>query len=328
MIPALRDAFPGAHLAWAVDDRFEGLFSCVEGIDRLFVYPRRARGAERLRRVAALISDLRGDGFDAAIDLHGNARSGLLAWASGAPLRIGFDGSISREGNALWLNRRPAFSPDPLHRTLRALLLAREAGAAEGPPRSPLRVPAPAAAAAGLWLKSAVGDDPFLLLHAGSSASPKGRFKRWAPERFAALADRLSGRGHRIVLFRGPGDEATLAEVRGRMRAPWIETPPFPLPEALEVLSRARVAVGSDSGPMHLAAALGTPAVVVFGPKDPAHYGPIAGPHRSLYHPLPCSPCRNTACPHLRCLELVTVEEAEAAVEDLLAEVRRPGRGS
>lgn len=306
---ALRRTLPGAYIGWAVDARASALLAGVDAIDTVLVFP---------RRLSASLFRLREQAFDVAVDFHGNARSGLLARASGAPRRIGLAPPYSHEGNRFWMTETVALPSLPSavrHRTLRAI-------AALGPLGVPLELPSPpfrlavdpaAAEAVAAWRAEAFGhpDAPFILLHAG--ASPKGDYKRWPADRFAMLADRLIDRGHRVAFFQGPHERKILPGLAVRMRHPLVATPLFPLAEGIAAIQAARCVVGSDSGPLHIAHGLGRPTVDLFGPKDPADYGPLTEAHRVVYHPLPCSPCRNTTCPHRRCLDLVTVDEVESA---------------
>lgn len=310
---ALRAHLPLARLAWAVDDRFADLVACAPDVDEILRFPRRGTPAA----VAAFLASLREHGFDAAVDLHGNARSGLVAWASRAPIRLGFAHPASREGNAIWTTHRLKVDGALPHRTDRSLALLSLLGVPPAPPRWHLRPPERAARTAAAWLADAGVPEPFVAIHPGASA--KGRYKQWAAERFARLADDLIADGHRVVFFRGPGEEETLAAVGRAMTRTLVATPVFALDAALAFLARARLVVGSDSGPVHLAHALGRPTVAIFGPKDPRQYGPRGRFHHAIYRALPCSPCRNTSCPHRRCLDLVSAEEVTAAARDILA---------
>jgi ADP-heptose:LPS heptosyltransferase len=153
--------------------------------------------------------------------------------------------------------------------------------------------------------------------------------KRWLPTHFAALGDRLQAEFQAsIVLLGGSGDQGLCAGVRQAMRGPAIDlSGPAPFAERGALLRRCALFVGNDSGPTHLAVAVGCPVVAIFGPTDPGLYGPYNTRARTVRRPLPCSPCfihgYFPPCPNqhacMRGLEVATVFEA---CKDLL---RRPG---
>jgi ADP-heptose:LPS heptosyltransferase len=151
----------------------------------------------------------------------------------------------------------------------------------------------------------------------GSATSPT---KRWPAERFAALADALSRKGLACAVAVGPGEEALGRAVAqaARETLPVIGADLDPV-ELAAVFSLARVVVANDSGPAHLAGAVGTPVVVFFGPTDPGRTAPAGSPSRILDRYVFCSPCFRERCPYgHECMREITVETALAAVESLL----------
>ncbi len=317
---ALRDRFPAARITWVADERMLPLLAASPDVDAFLPFPRGARdGSGLAARLASFFRNLKEQPFDAAIDLHGNFRSGLVAWSSRAPVRIGFTADVSREGNAVWLTHRVAMPAGTRHRTAQALALLAPLGIKPDRPRFRL---APDPAAAGnvrAWIDREFGTAPFLAIHPGASA--KGAYKRWPADRFGILARSLADAGRPVALFRGPGEDPVIDETVAAAGRPFPVTPVFPLAETLAFLSRARLVIGSDSGPVNLAHALGRPVVAIFGPKDPAQYGPGAFPHRAVYRALPCSPCRDLDCPRRYCLDGISVEDVLRDVEALLAEI-------
>ena len=158
-------------------------------------------------------------------------------------------------------------------------------------------------------------------LFPGSNASSR----RWASERFAEVARRLAERGHRVIVFGGPGEEALSRRVAGDVALDLGGR--TDLPTLAAGLASCRRVVSNDSGPMHLAAATGTTVVAIWGAGEPRETGPLGVGHRIVRHEsLPCIACRHNVCPrHGRgtylpdadreCLALVTVDEVLAAVE-------------
>jgi ADP-heptose:LPS heptosyltransferase len=154
----------------------------------------------------------------------------------------------------------------------------------------------------------------------GSNASSR----RWAPERFAETVRRLAAAGYEVVVFGGPGEEALSREVAGDAALDLGGR--TDLPTLAAGLAACRAVLTNDSGPMHLAAAVGTPVVALFGAGDPRETGPLGPGHRVLRHPeLGCVPCRKNVCPRAgrgtflreaarECLGLIGVDEVLAAV--------------
>ena len=344
-VAGLRAARPDAVVDWLVEDRAAPLLEGSPAVDRLVVFPRRrwqaalsrphrwpALVAEVVRFVAALVARR----YDATVDLQGNLKSGFLAALSAAPVRVGMPSSASREGNALFTNvkalppllmgRRDAPVARPernaavlaagLHEPVRAVAtdLPRRADAAA-------RVDA-ALAAAGLPARG------FVLLHPGSSGF--GAFKRWPPARFARLADRLAAEARLpVALVVGPGEERLAEEVRAAadVRPAMLATPD--LPSLAEAIRRAAVFVAADTGPLHVAAAVGTPLLGLYGPKDPAVYGPwgtdpagegAAGPRPVMVREaVPCRPCAIRWCPDPVCMSGIEADAVFDRVRALLA---------
>jgi ADP-heptose:LPS heptosyltransferase len=358
----LRGEVPGLEIDWLVE---EGARALVEGnpaITEAFVFERRgwsgAGGARaRLRWLGAaadLRRRLRRHGYWAALDFQGTLKSGAWALASGAPLRIGFCRGLAREGSWLLMNRRVAPPPWARSRLQQFLALAEAAvpilggrvapSAPPGPPAAapgPISGPAPGSApavplpplesrraAAARWLEQrGLGRRPWVLLCPGSSRSQE--FKRWPAPRFAEAGRRLAARGVGVVIGWGPGEEGLAREVEAGCAGGAALAPEADLLDLAALASLASAFVGNDSGPMHLAWAVGTPVVAIFGPTDPELNAPPGGRNRVLYE----GPPRRAGERRVRrplYLDRVRAEEVEAAVLSILGEgaaagARAPG---
>ena len=162
----------------------------------------------------------------------------------------------------------------------------------------------------------------FVLIHPGS----RWFFKCWPPDRVAALCGSLIASGKRVVLVCGPDplEQQLLAEVARRAGTPMAAFPgTLSLKEVAALIARARLFVGMDSGPMHMASAMGTPTVAFFGPSGEIEWGPWQVPHRILSSSHSCRPCGRDGCgggKRSECLEAIELPEALAAVESLLEE--------
>lgn len=288
-VALLRSTFPKAHLAWLVKREWAGLVERAEGVDR--AWPVDPGFAGWLSQV----SELRAVRFDLVVDLQGLLRSGLMAWLSGCPTRIGF--ANGREGSSLFYSQQVAVPTADMHAVDRYRLVAAALGAPAG------RTPE-------FRFRSLPGDEEqvhaLLRRHGLSPGTPwiamnvsaRWPTKRWPPEYFAQAADRLQQDGAGpVVLCGGPGDRSDVEAVKQLMRTMPIdvtgETPVGLLPA---LLKSAAVLVTNDSGPMHVAAAVGTPIVAVFGPTSPVRTGPYGAGHTVLTHDVPCRPCYSRRC--------------------------------
>jgi len=318
-LAALRERYPQAHIAWLVKREWAGLVERAEGLDAVWPVEPGAMGW------LSAVPRLRAPGFDLAIDLQGLLRSGAMAWLAGCPTRIGF--ANAREGSPLFYTHRVSVPTAEMHAVDRYLLVAAACGApAQGAPQFRLR-PFPADRQEVRILLSRHGvspHEPWI----GVNVAARWLTKRWPPESFATTMDHLQEKGvGRVVLVGGPDDQAAAQAVKRLMRTMPVdlsgETAIGLLPALLE---SAAVLLTNDSGPMHVAAAVGTPVVALFGPTSAVRTGPYGAGHQVLTNPVPCSPCFQRSCSnpiHLACLTGIAPERVLAAVQEQLA--KHPG---
>jgi ADP-heptose:LPS heptosyltransferase len=166
--------------------------------------------------------------------------------------------------------------------------------------------------------KSLSGKD-IVTIHPG--VSKFGTFKQWMPERFAEVAKRLAAlKSKTVIITWGPGERKLAQQVVSLAGgAPLLGPEPHGLRELAYLLQRSVLFVGCDTGPLHIAAAVGTPVVALFGPKDPAIYGPAGENHVVVRKELECSPCQRRTCPDPRCMRLLTVDDVHDACMKALA---------
>ena len=277
--------------------------------DRLAVLARPGPGALYLaqgvadeviprRSLAADVAASRARRFDEAWLLPNSFRAALLAFLSGAPRRRGY--AADARG---WLLTDALPHPSGSRHQLRdydELLRAAGVPPDEDPPRLPIPAAAALRAAEALAAASLPPDEAVVLCPASASAPSK----RWPAERFAALADLLAQRGIPRAVAVGPSERGLAQAVQERSGSPLpLLGPDLDAIELAAVLARARLVVSNDSGPAHLAGAVGTPVVVLFGPTDPARTAPSGSPTRVLYRDA---------------LGTITADEAMRAVEELL----------
>jgi heptosyltransferase I len=277
------------------------------------------------RGVARLLRDLRAGGYDTVLDFEQFLKiSGIFAFWTGAPERIGFDTEGQHRG-ALYTTR--VVSTDSAHTTDMFLRLVAPLGApaARGPAVTLPVAPADREQVAALLAAEAPGTGPLVVLHLGTGENyNRTALKRWEPARFAAVADALATRHGARVVFTGRGaDEGRLvAEARGHMRQPSLDTTDrLGVGPLAALLAEATCVIACDTSVMHLAGALGTPVVALFGPTPPLLYGPRGARDVVLYKNLYCSPClsnynfKMSACTDPVCMRSITVDEVVAAIE-------------
>ena len=323
---ALRRAFPAARIDWLVSAKHREILDLVPVIDRrLVVSDRPAPGSgpsdPKGTSLLAAIRELRSSRYDVAIDLQGLIKSAVLARASGAPRVVGFAARYSRERIAR-LFYTDAYDPgrgglyDP--RETRHVvdinlgllgMLGIDAPAREFP------IEAVDSATARIAREQTGGR--YALLNPGA-AWPN---KRWPPERLAAIAGELFARhGLKSVVLWGPGEEALASEVAAGANGAAVVSPRTNIADVVALARGAAVMVSGDTGPTHIAAAVGTPIVGIYGPTRPARNGPMS--------PLDVTVSRDSVCQchHLRrctrdrmCLLDIEVAEVLDAVERRLA---------
>jgi lipopolysaccharide heptosyltransferase I len=285
---ALRARRPGARLTWIVERREAAVLRGHPALDEVIETDtrawRRARGRATVRAaladVRALRARLRAGRFDVAVDLQGLLKSGLVTAATGAPLRLGFAARRLREPlSALFTNRRVTPPPAARHVVEQYLALLAPLGITE--PRLEFRLPVTPAAEAAIdeWLAGA-GLKPrrrLVVLNPGAGRPDK----RWPLAHHTELARRLvQDAGAHVVVTWGPGEEAAARAIAAG--APATAAPPTDLTTLPALLRRASVMVAADTGPLHMAAALGTPCVGLYGPTSAERNGPYGPGHRTL----------------------------------------------
>jgi heptosyltransferase I len=273
---ALRERFPEAFLAWAVQERAGSLLRGHKAIDELILLPRgwlkSPRGVWRLRR------KLRELKFDVAIDVQSLTKSAVLAWLSGAKRRIGFGNPGGRELSK-WLNRERV-DPKATHVVDRYLELLRPLGI-ESPA---VRFQVPEQEEDRRAAEETIGrmglQGGFAIVNPGAGWPSK----LWPAERYAAVARHLGDVWHlpTLVTWAGEAERILAEQVAEAAGGAGRVAPPTTLPQLAALARRARLFIGSDTGPLHLAAAVGTRCVGLYGPWPAARHGPYGPQHIAL----------------------------------------------
>ncbi|HWF62329.1 MAG TPA: lipopolysaccharide heptosyltransferase II [Nitrospira sp.] len=315
VVSAIKTQWPGSHITWVVKRQWAGLVERAEGIDRVWPIEMTVRSWIGEGRA------LRAQRFDLAIDLQGLFRSGILARFSGAPTRIGF--ANGREGSPwFYTHRVPVLSPD-IHAVDRYLSVATALGVSlPDKPRFGFRLLEEDMTVVRKICQSKgfSVDKPWVAMNIGA----RWPTKRWPLASFAAVVDQLHETHRDPVVMIGGSDERTyMNKLRALTDRPFIDlSGDIPLGYLLALLSKATVMITNDSGPMHIAAALGVPVVAIFGPTSAARTGPYGGGYQVLTSRIPCSPCFSRVCrhnPELECLHLIKPTQVIDVIRPLLA---------
>jgi lipopolysaccharide heptosyltransferase I len=269
---AVRDHWPEAHVTWVVEKASAPLVELCDAVDRVIVLPKRFATSWRL--LVKLRSILADSNFDFALDPQGLTKSGLVSWLSPAKRRIGFARPASREFNP-WLQTELVNSAAE-HRVQRYLELLEPVGIERPSVRFGIALP-PGLKAAVEQLEAQYSfRDGFAVINPGAGWDSK----LWPAERFAVVARHLFSCGVPSVVVWAGEKERLWAEqiVTGSRRAAFM-APPTSLQELAAILQKARLFVGSDTGPLHLAAALGARCIALFGASGGNACGPYGPGH-------------------------------------------------
>ena len=329
LVAAVRARHPRARVTFVTLERNHALLASQPGIDRILTLRDHGLLAP-LADLAHARNVLRDDRADLFLDFEQFLRvAGLLARASQARCVVGFD--TPGQARAGLYDRTVPLRSDR-HMALGFAELVRAAGIpTDGVATHALALSAEAEARIDRLLAArgaAALPRPWTTLHPGSGDNFPGR--RWPVERFAATAARLHARrGGTFFVTGGAGERALAAALAAELAAHAV--PAVDLANALDAptllawIARCDLVLANDTGPVHLASAVATPVVALFGPNSPQIYGPLGPRQRALYHAPPCSPCltnqnaKTSSCTLPICILRIDVEEAVAAAEALLA---------
>ena len=316
VLAALKRSWPEAEIDWAIKPEWAQLIEDHPLLQRIVLFPR--GWSDALRRAKSL----RARRYDLVIDLQGLLRSGLCAMLTGCPARAGF--ADSREGSFWCYTQRVQVSAGRVHAVDRYLDLVRQLGVATGPP---VTFPLPERVSERDWLKQLWQRENIDAAETICVLHPAARWKtkRWPAERFARLADRLiAEHGARVILVGGADALGTIDDVRGQMKRKVLNLGGATnLRQLAALLRRANLLVTNDSGPMHLAAALGTPVVALFGPTDPRRVGPYGEGHVVLRKDIDCSSCNRNRCARDgACMKAIEVDEVLCGARHIIRAAR------
>ncbi len=316
VLAAFRSLWPGAHLAWVVNRGLRGLLDGHPDLDEVIPFDR-SRAKPTPAGIAAtgrFLLDLRRREFDLAVDLQGLLRSGIMTFATAAPVRVGLAGA--REGAGAFYHHRIAAPGPEIHAVDRLMRVAEAFGADGSRPRFRVATGPDDAA----WARAILAPLPRPILAVNVGA--RWLTKRWPPAHFAAVARRaVEARGAGVVLVGAPEDRPLVDAVLDRLG-------PVPalidlcgrtsLPRLAALAAEVDVFLSNDTGPLHLAAAAGARTVGVYTCTSPLRTGPYGPDAVAVRSCVWCAPSYLKNCDRLECMAELTPDRVWTAVESQL----------
>jgi heptosyltransferase-2 len=336
-IRALRKGFSKAYLAYLVGSWSKEIIEDNPNLDEVIIYDPPAHSFSRWRAFISTLSclrKLRQKRFDLAVIFHRTSFGGLFSLLGGIPQRIGFDYA----GQGRLLTQKVVFDTSK-HEVDRYLDVVASLGLAPAGQSTEMKVmPKEENCASNLLRANGVKtEDRLIGILAGGGENPGTSMptKRWQPAKFARLADTIIEECDAKVIFvGGPGDEEVVKKVvSGMKNEPINLVGKTTFKQLAAVLKHCLLFIGGDSGPLHIAAAVGTPTIGIFGPSDPGLVAPRGENHLVVWKNVPCSPCYwpdtvltghdFSSCLKgtLECMEKITVEDVLAAVRQQMKEI-------
>ncbi len=318
-LDALRRHLPEAQIDILLEDWVSPLLEGFDAIDNVIAVGRtgleRMRTARRLRRAR----------YDVVFNLHGGTTSTFFTRATGAPHRIGYANyQYAKFYTELLTSSSDFWLRTPTHSAEQQLALLGFAGIPVED-RPPSRLPIATAAIESIERRLAdsefrIPNSAFALLHPSTAFFTK----QWPPENFAGLAEHLSEKGIAVVAVTSKNESDVLKDLIEAAAVPIVGLDDLSLPEIIALASRAKLFVGNDSGIAHIAAAVGTPTVVIFGSSNRDHWRPWGPtPNEIVFEEFACQPCPGYRCEAFgepRCILSIPPERVVAACERLLGE--------
>ena len=316
----LRKLFPDAHITWVVEEAAADLVINHPYLDKVIISKRKSwlhdfqngRIQRPLREIKSFIKELRARPYDLVIDFHGLLKSALIVFFSGGKRKLGY--ASLQELSGLFYNEK-IFEDMNKHAVDRYLDFPGYLGAKKGQAEFVLPSNGETEAKSQLFLhKYNLADKKYIAINPVAYWETK----LWDNEKFARLADLIAARLRMNVVFTG-SEKPALDKIISLMDSKAInlggETS---LLDLAYLYKKALLLITTDSGPMHLAAAVGTKVIALFGPTDPQRTGPYGKGHTIVRTDLPCSPCFLKKCPTKKCLQDILPEQIMTVIEERL----------
>jgi heptosyltransferase-1 len=325
LLEVLRENFPEARIDWLIEEEASQIVEGHRDLDRMILSRRKSwqrrllmpgQRVEVIREIGQFLRDLRSTPYDLVIDLQGLFKSGVLTGLSRGRRKIGFTGG-GKEGSYLFLTEKPYFFDYNKHALDRYLTVAEylDCGVDSWKGDIPIRS-SDKRAVEDLLREHSLDREVLVAINPVA----KWNTKLWEEGRFAFLADRLQRETPCRVVFTGSKqDQPVNARIIDGMETTALNlTGRTGLKELACLYSKCRFVISTDTGPMHIAAAMGTPVVALFGPTAPWRTGPYGKGHRVIREEIPCSPCFKKKCPDLTCMKGISVDRVFESAKEFL----------
>jgi heptosyltransferase-1 len=305
---AIKTRFPAASVHWVIAKGLEGIFEGHPMIDKLWVinkddWKKIGNLKVTVKELKELFKNLKKERYDIVFDLQGLLRSGVITSATGAPVRIGF--KEAREGSRFFYTCKVEGGKN-IHAVDRYLKMAQFVGC----DISDIVFPLPSGLRTSSFINASCSSGEYAVIVPGA----RWKTKKWPVEKFGKLSSRLP---LKTVIVGGRNDKDIADEIvslsNGRATSLAGKTD---LRELIEVMKHASFVVSNDSGPMHIAAALGIPVFAIFGPTDPEKTGPYGKGHTVIRENVPCVPCFRRTCEDLKCMNSLSVEKVYRVISN------------
>ncbi len=312
---SIRSALPDAEIVLAANPVVAELMSPHPWCNRVIVYDKKGRHAG-WRGLYRFSRGLAAERFDLAILFQNAIGAAIMARLAGIGTRAGY--ATDGRGPLLTHSVRVPKDLHRLHQVYYYLNMVNGLGLRTGAEKLCLELRDDEKD----WGRRVLGPGKWAAINPGAAY---GSAKKWYPQRFAGVADRLvSDYGYRIVVLGGPGETAICSEIESAMRAPVLKMAgKTSVRQMMAILGTVDLVVSNDSGPMHVAAAFDRPIVALFGPSLHMAAYPFCSRYRVVRREIECAPCLKRKCPkdHHRCMDEISVEDVIAAVNDLVGEI-------
>ncbi|MEP6568385.1 MAG: putative lipopolysaccharide heptosyltransferase III [Acidobacteriota bacterium] len=315
---ALKRFLPHASVDILLEDWVAPVLAGFPSVNNVITLERKSTSAR-----ARVARQLRANNYDVVYNLHGGTTSTLLTRASGAKHRVGYETyQYARLHNHLSPSSSLLWGRDKTHSVEQQLALLGWTGVpvSDRPPTQ-LAVTPEAAAKIAARLKAAGLDEaPLAVIHPAAAFATK----QWAAAKFGLVAEDVRSRGLAVIAITTPSEKSIVDEMSKNAGTPVAAFTDLSLPEVTALLVRARLFIGNDSGIAHIAAAVETPSVVIFGSSNTAHWRPWASSAAEVvYEEMECQPCHGYFCEKFaeaECIKRVPLERVIAATERVLRE--------
>ena len=329
-LAALRKLYPESHITWVVEEASSDIIGGHPHLDRMII-SRRKRWVENLKKlhdikttiadIRSFVKTLRDRKYDIVIDFHGLFKSSMIVLLSGGKRKLGYDSMQELSGR--FLNEK--ISEDmKKHAVDRYLDFIRYLGTDIDNPDFNIPIEEGNKIRIETLLRSKNIDiaEPFVTINPVAFWDTK----LWEDDKFARLCDKIVEELKQKVVFTGSKGHGSIERIRSMMTFPSVNLEGQTTLRDLAYLYRlSGLLITTDSGPMHIAAAMNTPTVALFGPTDPSRTGPYGKGHIVVRKEMPCSPCFLKKCDTKRCMEEIGVDEVFDAVKKQMNGLRHKG---